>query len=236
MSNNQNPATPVAPATATPGVAAAGASAPSSTTPAPAAAGAQGNSPEGSVTIPLKEYRNLQRNAARAASFDRRVQIRTARPTTTSGEGDGSGDPEVAQQIADAERRAQDAERRAMQSDVRARTRDILDKEEFKAIPKSTRELILENPHMLTTADNLEEALLDIEDYVREKVLIDMPAAPSVTTPPAEPKTETPPVVSGGSPAPAGHSNLEDISKLHGPQRSQAAIRNLIKTKGAKTV
>lgn len=231
---NQNPVTP--PQGATPGNVAQNGNQLPVTPPTPPGSG---ENQEGKVTITTKEYRDLQRAKARTLSFDKRTSLRN-RTEYQPANPDGSNDPAIVEQLNQAQIGRQEAERRALQAEVRGKVRDLLEKEEFKALPKSTKDLILKNPAMLTEADNLEEALLDIEDFVREKVLeIDVPANNNQPGQPAQqPKGhEAPPVINSGSPAPADAAGLEDVSKLSGPARSQAAIRNAIKkAKGVRQI
>lgn len=217
-----NPATP-APA-ATPG------STPNVITPpSTPATPPQVPAPEGKVTISTKEFAQLSRDAARGRSAQRRNAL--GKPAATPPV-DGS-DP-TAQAIAEANQRAEEAERTALQFQVKGKVGEILEKDEFKNIPKSTKAVILANPGILSQADNLEEALLDIEDYLRENVLtIEMPAAPGNPAP--QPTGHEAPPVNPGSPAPSNPVTLEDSSKLTGPARSQAVLRNKLKqAKGTK--
>ncbi len=215
--NIQSPATPEVPA-GTP--AAPGSDASVITTPSTPATPAV---PEGKVTIDTKEYAQLQREAARGRSLQKRSQFNTGRVPV--GKVD-TGNPDANVIVAEEQTRRLDAERKAFQFEVKDKVRDILDKEEFKSLPKSTRELILKNPAALTEAEDLEEALLDIEDYVREAIPLDLslPKAP-----PTLPGVGTPPVTNNGTPAPAKPIELEDTSKLTGSARSVATIRNSIK-------
>lgn len=217
----QNPATPAAPVAATPGSDPNVVTPPSTpTTPVV---------PEGKVTIDTKEYAQLQRDAARVRSVERRRQINAGRPPVNDG-----GNPDIAQAVQEANDRAAQAERVALQAEARNRTRDILDRDEFKTLPKSTKDIILKNPALLSQADNLEEAMLDIEDFVRESVASMGEVTPVVVTPAQPVGHDAPPVVNNGAPAPAGAVGDEDISKLSGPARSQAMIRNTIRNRGKK--
>lgn len=181
--------------------------------------------PEGKVTIPTAEFAQLQRDAARGRSAQRRNDLNRGRALPTNAD----GSPNVDEAVRAAEERAEKAERSALQAEVRVKTRELLDKDEFKNIPKSTKDLILKNPGMITGASSVEEALLDIEDYVRDNVItIDMPAAPGVK--PVQPAGHsTPAVVTPGAPAEVNAEGLEDLTKLSGPARSTAAIRNVLK-------
>lgn len=233
--NNPNPATP--PQGATPGSDAQNNNQPPVVTPAPQQ-GPQGNNQEGQITITAKEYRDLQRAKARTLSFDKRINLNLNKNQTTKTNDDGEGsDPELVERLASSEEARQAAERRALQAEVGSKVRDILDKDEFKAIPKSTRELILKNPAMLSKADNLEEALLDIEDFLRENVIgIDSVPIPMPQNNAGQ-KNETPPVINSGAPAPVEAAGLEDVSKLTGTARSQAMIRNKMReARGVKAV
>lgn len=191
-----------------------------------------GQNQEGKVTISTKEFAQLQRDAARARSNDKRNQINNRRNNSTE---NPTGDPEINKVLDEANNRALEAERKALQFQVKGQVRDLLEKDEFKNLSKSTKELILKNPQLLSTADNLEEAMLDIEDFIRDEVLSNEIATPP-STPSAQPSGhETPPAINSGGPAPAGHPDLEDVSKLSGPAKSQAMIRNSLRTKGKKS-
>ena len=182
--------------------------------------------PEGKVTIDTKEYAQLQRDAARGRSAQQRAALGSRTPAAPT------GDANVDQVIQEANARALEAEKRAMQAEIRSEVSVLLEKEEFKALPKIAKDLILKNPSTLSSAATKEEALLDIEDYVREQVgLMGTPAA-TVTQPAgaqAPQGVETPPATGSGAPAPASAHEPEDLSKLRGPARSQAAIRNALK-------
>lgn len=217
--SEQVPATPPANAGAAPGNNANVITPPSTVTP-PAV-------PEGKVTIETKEYAQLQRDAARGRSAQRRADLGkgTAAPVASTGNAD------VDEAIREANQKAADAELRATQAEIRGEVRDLLEKDEFKVLPKSTKDLILKNPAMLSEATTKEEALLDIEDYVRDQVAAmgtgtAAPAGPGTKEPD---KVETPPSMGGGAPAAAGANQPEDLTNLRGPARSQAAIRNALK-------
>ena len=180
---------------------------------------------EGKVTISTREYAELQRAKARTLSFEKRKQFLAKQQASNE-----SGDP-VSVELAKAEDRVREAEQRAMRAEVGSKVRDILDKEEFKALPRSTRELILKNPALLSTADNVEEALLDIEDFVREQVAGEAAQHQSGQ---GENKNEPtghqiPPVVNKGTPAPTNSGVFENIEGLQGTALSRAVLRNKIR-------
>lgn len=180
------------------------------------------------MTISTKEYAQLQRDQARYQSFQKRAVFTSKNQSQQT---TGDPDDDVAKAISDANRRAQEAELRATQIEIRGRVRDLLDKEEFKALPKSTRDLILKNPALLSTADNAEEAMLDIEDFVKDQVIgLSLPAQQTQTQPKTDPKGhETPTAVSGGSPAPASAAGLENVDGLRGVALSRAVLRNTLR-------
>lgn len=212
-----NPATPTAPAVAAPG-------SPASVITPPSAATAAAAPSEGKVTISTKEFAQLSRDAARGRSAQKRTEIRAQGTKVPDG-----APTDVAAAISEANERAAAAEKSALQAQVRGAVRDLLEKDEFKALAKSTKELILKNPASLSAAETLEESLLDIEEYVRDIMVIDMPAAPQNANA-QPPGHQAPAVTTAGAPAPAAAAGLEDLSKLRGPARSQAAIRNAMKT------
>lgn len=230
--NNQNPATPAQ--AATPGSNAQVPATPSAVTP-PVTTPGQGNNPEGTVTIPTKEFAQLQRDSARVRSFEKRKQFAARRTNPGAPAANGDQDDPANERISQLETETADANKRALQAEIKGSVRDVLDKEEFKALPQSTRELILKNPHMLSEADNLEEALLDIEDFVREQVS-KLAAAPAQQNgQPGNPSSgspaghETPPKIGAGTPSQTPNSSLEDTSNLRGVALSRATIRNAIK-------
>lgn len=204
--------------------------------PKPAAVGAPGNGNAnqntGTVTITTKEYGELQRAKARTLSFDRRSQFNRSPNSAPAPKTNPQGD-EAAQAIAQSQSETDEANRRALQAEVRNGVRDILEKSEYANLPKSTRDLILKNPAMLSEADNLEEALLDIEDFVSEQIAAIGDGGNNVTVasgtrPAPQENHEVPPVHSSG-PAPVKGDEMEDISKLTGNAKSRAIIRNSLR-------
>lgn len=227
---NLKPATP-APAAA-PGTHETVPATPSAATP-PATPGS-GEQPEGKVTISTKEYAQLQRDSARVRSFEKRREFQRSRNNPQPA--NGNPDDPANERISQLEAEKADSDKRALQAEIKGSVRDILDKEEFKALPQSTRDLILKNPHMLSEADNLEEALLDIEDFVRDQVL-KLGAAPAQPDPKGNPQSgtpkghETPPTVSHGVPSQAPSAGMEDTSNLRGAALSRATLRNALRKK-----
>ena len=213
-----------------------GSGTPSPVTP-PATTQGQGGQAEGTVTISTKEFAELQRAKARSLSFDKRAEFRKKNPPSRTANGEGSqGDPELVEQFRQEQEARADSDRRAYRAEVTLKVRDLLDKEEFKNLPASTRALIIKNPAMLSEADNVDEALLDIEDFVREQVAgLSIPVVQNSgqggvrTANPAG--HETPPAISAGAPTPPSAIEEEDISKLSGVARSRAVLRNAMKKK-----
>lgn len=193
---------------------------------------------EGKVTITTKEFAELQRAKARAMSFDKRAALSSSRNNPGRPANGEPASPE-ATAVADAEARAAQAEQRALQSEVRDNVRDLLSKPEYATLPASTRDLILKNPQMLSEADNLEEALLDIEDFLIDQVgklsgdgipvTVKNGSAPHS---PGPASTETPPTAANAITTPTG-GEVEDTSKLTGSARSRAVLRNSIRAKKA---
>lgn len=217
---NPNPAIPAQ--AATPGSNEQVQPVPSATTTPPTGNGEQ---PEGKVTISTKEFAQLQRDAARARSSDRRNQIRTSRTQPA-----GTGEPAVDEAVQEANTARAEAEGRAFKAELKSGVRDVLDRPEYQSIPKATRELILKNPAALSEAKTVEEAILDIEDFLIEQADFEKknPTAPRTETTTTQPaNTETPRTTPGGGPTlPAGPEELEDPSKLRGSEKTRAIIRN----------
>lgn len=191
------------------------------------------NQQEASVTISTKEYRDLQRDKARYESFKKRLEFKNPdqnKPNDFSGE-----DPELVDLYRKEQEKSAKLERDYHKERVINRVRDILAKEEYKSLPKSTKDLILKNPAALSNADNFDESILDIEDFIREQVAelenlqTGQKGGLSQTKEPSG--HEAPPVISTGTPAPANAEGLEDVSILTGNNRSRGILRNLIKQK-----
>lgn len=203
--------------------------------PAPTPGNGGDNQGATNVTISAEEYRQLQRDHARVQSFEKRKQFTQSRnnpPRDTAGA--GGDDEELVEQLRIEQEARKTAEGKAMRAEIMNRVRDILERPDYQALPKSTKELILKNPHMLSEADNVEEAMLDIEDFVREQSFA---SAQQPQQKPGEKSGqpaghETPPTVVPGSPAPIDAKNFEDTSKLIGTARSRAILRNALKQRG----
>lgn len=212
---NQTPATP-APA-ATPGTGTPG----QSPTP-PAPIPGQG---EANVTISAEEYRNLKRDQGRLTSFQKRSQF--ARPTPRTEDFSGEN-PDIVEELRKSREQATQAQRDAFKANVILGVRNILDKPEYAGLPKSTKALILQNPAALSEANNVDEALMDIEDFVRENAFDNSQPNKGVPGQPA-PTHEVPPVHNAAAQVPTAPADLEDTSKLSGPARSRAVLRNALK-------
>lgn len=226
MAENNQPATPAQ--AATPGAQEQnGNGQPAPQNPAPQGAGGGTNNQDGKVTLDQKEYRNLLRQDARAKAYEKRFGPKGRSPSQAAAGGEGVT---VDDQVLAERTRAEQAERRALQSEVKLEIKDIVSREEYKNIPRSTIDLLLKNPGAITEAETLEDALFDVEEWLNDQASKN-PAPTQNAQVPQPPKHETPPVVSGGAPAPAGADQLEDVSKLHGPAKTQAMIRNAIKSK-----
>lgn len=194
--------------------------------------------PGGKVTITNEEYADLQRQKARLAALQRSGnRPRAAKPVTV----DPTADPDaaVAEEVQRERERSAALQQQIFDRDVRDHARDLLAKPEYAKLPESTKRLILRNPASYIQSQDLESAKMDLEDFLREEVA----AVPPSTTPPGQPAApaprpaneppghETPPHVGAGSPAAPPSDQLEDLSKLSGPARSQAAFRNAVKKK-----
>lgn len=220
MVNNQEAtpaAAPAAPATPSNGDA-------GKVTPPSAAAtipsGDAGKTQVGMVTIPVSEFAQLTRDAARGRSpKGTRVYTKPVAAATIDPD-----DPN-ASALAIAEAARADAERRAMRLEVQSKVRDLLADERFKNVPQSTKSLVLERPYLLTEASTLEDAMYDIEDELI-KIAGSDTTIPVTVVPGATPGRETPPVVTPGAPAPVDAGTIIDTANLRGPARSQAVLRN----------
>ena len=227
--SEQIPATP-APA-ATPGSNVPGQSNPSTVTPTPASTpGTTGtDNSEGKVTLSAKEHAQLLRDQARLKSFQRRKDF--FKKSAVNGGNDGGTGDEVPEEIQRLETEKAKAEQEALKAKVTLKVRDLLDQDDFKNLPKSTRDLILQRPHLLSDADNVDEAMLDIEDFVREQVA--SLSVPNRTQPSGAaanpPGHETPTAVNPGGPVAPTAVALENTEGLRGPARSQAVLRNALK-------
>lgn len=232
----QTPATP-APA------AAPGSSEPKPATPpagsTPGAPQGSGDQPEeGKVTISAKEYRELQRQKARLQSFQKRNALKGGQPKASEGnEPGGDASEEVLTELNNLREKTAKDELKILRFEVKEGVANIFSKPEYSKLPKSVKDLIMKNPSALSDADNVEEALIDIEDFVIDQVS-ELPTEPAQPqngpggTPQAAnpPGHETPKPAGTGAPAP-GVSDDEDISSLTGAARSRAILRNVVRKK-----
>lgn len=193
---------------------------------------------EGKVTITTKEFADLQRAAARGKTAQKRAAL--GGPAGGNNASVSTGDENADTLIKQANERAATAERTAFQMEVKDSVRELLAKPEYANIPQATKSLILKNPAGFSQASTLDEAILDIEEHLNE-VAGDSnngsgnsqpgkPAAPA-----AQPTGhEAPPANGGGSPTPVKGGDLEDTSKLKGAAKTQAMIRNSVRSAGKK--
>lgn len=190
---------------------------------------------EEKVSISLKEFRDLQRDHARVLSFEKRKEFnrKNSSPVTNA-----DANPDVAEEIRQRDEIIEETAFQLHRERVANRVRNILEKPEYSTLPKSTKDLILQNPAMLSESDDVEEALLDIEDFVREKVADIVPSSQNQSGQGGSRATipaghETPPV-SVGAPVRGNPVELEDVSKLTGTARSRAILRNKMKANRVK--
>lgn len=195
--------------------------------------------PGGQVTITNEEYADLQRQKARLTALQRSGSRPRAAARPAAADPTADPDAAVAEEVQRERERSAALTQQIFHRDVKDFTRDLLAKPEFASLPESTKRLILRNPASYSEATDLENAKLDIEDFLREEIAAVPPgsATPPAGAPPAPRKAneppghETPPHVSAGSPAAPPSDQLEDLSRLSGPERSKAAFRNAMKKK-----
>lgn len=230
MQNSAASATPASaatPASTTP---------PVTTPPAPGPAAPPAAAPAAdTVTLSREEYNKLQRQSARASSKQRREALETKRTGSASTHQPDPNNP-FADEI-ETERNARiAAEQKLAQATVQGGVRDILAKSEFKDIPESVKKIILRNPQGLSNATDPEEILLDVEDYLREE-MNDLKASTTAASAAAAPAAthEAPPVSNSGAPVIPASVELEKLDGLTGPARTQAILRNQLKTARATT-
>lgn len=251
MEEIKNPATPgsvtapvAEPNAATPGTPGQVTPPSGETTPPATDKGAEGQNQEGTVTISTKEFGELQRNKARLSSIQKRNALKSkSGKEFVAGEDD---DPEIVGELNREKEDHSNTKKDLLKAQVSTRVSVLLNKEEFARIPDSTKALILKNPASLSKADNLEEAMLDIEEFLTEQVAVLPPAVtpPSDQSAPGSSQTpdpaghETPPNVASGGAAPADAAGMESVEGKTGSSRSKALIRNAIKTQmgGGKKV
>lgn len=182
----------------------------------------------GQVTIPADEYAKLQRDHARVLSFEKRRDFNKRSAINRTNEGEG-GEPN--EEVVKAREELAATQTELHRERVTNRVRDLLAKPDYSALPESTRKLILKNPAMLSEADNFEEAMLDIEDFIREEVAGAAKPNAAAAKPAGQPNGIETPAGVGGGPAMGIASGLEDLKDLQGTARSRAAIRNALKQK-----
>lgn len=226
------PAAPATPAANTPPV----------VTPAGTPPGQGNNDPNGSgkIEIPVDEYKQLQRDAARARSRKNqtppadRINDRYNKPAS---------DPDDNQEVAELRNQVQTKDRELLQERLNNKVRDLLESDDYKDLPTPVKSWVRNNPIALVDprARSLDEALADIQDRLDEAR--DSVATPTsgqqgqngAGQPPATVPTspETPPV-NGSVPAPAGARSEESVDGKTGPARSVTVLKNLFKQAGLK--
>lgn len=213
--------------------------APGTTPPAnqPAPAPAPQAPPANKVEISSEEYARLQRNEARLKAFQRRSTIPAPRASAPAARHSpaSANDDDPNEELLRARAETAAYQRELLDERIKTGTRELLDKPEYKDLPESTKRLILRNPASLTQSEDIDSALGDIEDFLLSEIASSpgaKPAAPAAAAPAAEPAGhETPRAHAGAAASVPGPGDLEDLSQLHGADRSRAAIRNAIKTK-----
>lgn len=195
---NPNPATPPAPPAATAGE---------------------------KVSLEQKEYAQLLRDQARLRSLQRRADLGKAKnsPPADQNYGRNEEDP-LLKDLEAARSQASTAEQQLRSEKLKNGVRDLLSKEEFTKLPESTKRIVLRNPQSLSDAQDVEEALLDIEDTLREYASEAAPKSPVGNQPTGH---ETPPAPTASRPgSTVTDNNLIDESKLTGDARIMASIHN----------
>jgi len=232
--NNQNPATPAS--AAIPGTNEPGNNQEKVVTPAPSTIEGKEQPVEGKIVIDKKEYANLQRNSARLQSRQKRDNLMKGKKSTDEAKNFDNADPDVVEELQQTTVKLSSTEQELFEERLGNRTRDLLAKNEFKNLPESTKKLILKNPSSLSKAESIEEAILDIEDFVTEEVSAIGVVQPQTGQPQVEGEQinspqghETPPVINAGSPAIPDQDGLEDVSKLNGVEKTRTMIRNSMK-------
>lgn len=196
-----------------------------------------GDTQEGKVTISTKEYGELQRNNARLQAFQKRAQFTSKNNPPQPREAGEGEDPQLVDELRKSQENLNTLQSELHKERVLNKTRELLEKEENKILPKSTRDLILKNPSVLSNANSVEEAMLDIEEFIGEQVVelkTTQPGqsqVPGSSQPTGIPGHETPAVVNPASPAPADQGAIENLDGLTGESKTRAAIRNVLRAK-----
>ena len=236
----QTPATP-APA-ATPGSNGQTPAKPSAAVAPTTPKGEGGQPEEGKVTISTKEFSELQRSKARLQSIQKRIDLAKRKPGKNPSEGGDSSTEGVPEEILTEldtlrEKTAKD-EVTILRFQVKEGVEKIFGKPEYAKLPKSVKDLIMKNPSALSEADNVDEALIDIEDFIIDQVAGLSPEqssqpqnAPGAGQAPNPPGHETPRPAGTGAAAPGPVSDDEDVSQLRGSARSRAILRNKVREK-----
>jgi len=248
---------PIIPATpaqaATPGSGAQNQSQSQTGSPASTQTGDKGNQQDGMVSLSAKEYRDLVRNSARWNSFQRRSQfgpprnnphIKQGINSVPSDDQEGNLPDEAIAAIQQAQQSAGEATTRAFRAELSSGVRDILDRPEYMDIPMSTKRLITKSPWTLSEQDDVEAALIDIEEYLENESLL-LKQTPNTQRQEQQPVSqpgsaavvhEVPMSSGSGAPAPGQAVQLEDINNLTGVARSRAVLRNSIRQKTGKVM
>ena len=188
-----------------------------------------------SVMISAKEYAELTRNNARLKAFQQRAQFTPKSSNFMPSEKD---DPEIIDALHKEQETRQKLELDLRSERIKNGVREILEKDAYKGLPKVAKDLILKNPALLSKAETVEEALIDIEEFVGTQAA-DYKAGSNqeglnqqqggVSRPQSPAGHETPPIVNAANPAPVNVDALEDVDKLEGQSKSRAILRNVLK-------
>lgn len=215
--------------------------APNNNTPSPGANQPEGGKKDpnggGKVEIDEAELNQLRRDAGRhrAKKADDRKNRDSNRARVRSGENPGDDDDD---EIKRRDEVINQKDSEIVRLKVDTKVRDLLDSDEFKALPKAIKSAVRRNPMGFVRPESKEfgHYVEDIEDYLQD-ALDDVDEQPNNTEKKAdeddtEKTRQTPPAKGSGPSSPNGSAE-ESLEGKTGPARSTAVLRNMLK-KGKK--
>jgi hypothetical protein len=188
-----------------------------------------GNQDESKATVDAKELAQLKVDAGRwRARNGGRDERGRSRDTTSRREREVEiTDETLPEEIRKRDQAILERETEIMDFKLKERVRDILSQDAYKAVPAAIKRAVEKNPRGFVRPDSkkLEHLAEDIEDFLAEEIVTPVASAPNTTEQPKPENRPTPPAT-GSGPGKTGDTELEDLTNLRGPARSQAAFRN----------
>lgn len=214
-------------------------------------AGGANQAPSGSTKVEIdgEELQALRRDAGRWRKTDdkggkgnRRERAPRERAGDSKPNADDA-DPELLDQLRARDQKISELTSATTKLAVKDKVRDLLESEDYKALPDAIKRAVVRNPLGFAREDSqtMDHFIEDIQDYLDDE--IDAMGGQSNPAPNQagntasnannQPPRQTPPA-SGSGPAAPGSGVKEDIEGKVGQQRSRGVLRNLLRDRGLR--